>query len=65
MVYNVYDALDRGYTLIFVFFDVSCAFDTVNHRILLDKLYYYGVSGVVHEWFKSYLHNGKSWNIIR
>ena len=54
---GVYDALDRGNALISVFLDFSRAFDTVNHRILLDKLYYYGVRGIVHEWFRSYLHN--------
>ena len=56
---NLYDQLsnagDNGLFSIGIFIDLSKAFDTINHTILLAKLSHYGIRGTVHEWFSNYL----------
>ena len=54
---NLTDTLDKGDCAIGIFLYYQIAFDTVNHNILLNKLYVYGIRGIAHEWFINYLSN--------
>ena len=50
-------AIDEKMLTCGIFIDLTKAFDTVDHAILLDKMYNYGIRGNVHNLFKSYLSN--------
>ena len=48
---------DNGGFTAGIFIDLEKAFDTVNHKILSDKLLYYGFRGVTHKLLMSFLSN--------
>ena len=51
--------IDKGNYVCGIFVDFQKAFDTVDHHILLKKLEYYGVRGILNKWFASHLSNRK------
>jgi len=52
---NIQQALDNNLHAVGIFFDLTKAYDVINHNILLHKLESYGVRGIINTWFKSYL----------
>jgi retron-type reverse transcriptase len=50
-------SLDGKIPVIALYIDVSKAFDSLDHSILLDKLFLYGFRGTSHLWLTSYLAN--------
>ena len=61
---DIMNALDRNEVVILVLLDLSSAFDTVDHTILLDRLKsMYGIDGDALAWFKSYL-TGRTQTVV-
>ena len=56
--------MDCGKAVVGCYIDLKKAFDTVNHRILIEKMQRYGIRGHILDWFKSYLNNRKQFTHI-
>ena len=57
IVDQIYKAFEENEYTLGVFIDLSKAFDTVDHSILLRKLELYGITDRNYAWIKSYLSN--------
>ena len=57
VVNGIVKSLENKETSACVLLDLSKAFDTIEHTILLEKLALYGIRGNALSWFKSYLSN--------
>ena len=53
---DILHALDNGDVSLLTLLDLSAAFDTIDHNILLQRLeHLYGISGTPLNWFRSFL----------
>jgi hypothetical protein len=57
LIDRITEELDNKKFSLGIFIDLSKAFDTIDHKILLDKLQLYGIRGIALEWLSSYLSN--------
>lgn len=55
LISKIYESMDESTPSICVFIDLAKAFDTVSHKILLEKLNNYGIRGTAFNLLKSYL----------
>lgn len=58
---NVTKNMDAGNFSLAIFIDLQKAFDSLDHKLLLNKLAHYGIRGVALEWFSSYLSQRKQY----
>ena len=60
----LYDLVSAGHMSAFCLLDLSAAFDTVDHDVLMLKLErQFGLRGVVLAWFRSYL-SGRTFPVV-
>jgi hypothetical protein len=57
LISEILKALNQKILISGIFCDLEKAFDCVSHKVLLDKLMYYGIKDKHLELYKSYLHN--------
>lgn len=58
---DIYNGLNEGKKCAALYIDITKAFDTVDHEMLLNKLWMAGVRGLPYQWFKSYLTDRKQY----
>ena len=61
LVDKIFDYFEKEQFTLGVFNDLSKAFDTVDHSILLKKLKFYGITDKNLAWFEGYLSNRKQY----
>jgi len=54
----IQEALDKRDYTTGIFVDLTKAYNVLNHKLLLEKYFSYGIRGSANSWFRSYLTNG-------
>lgn len=65
LISKITENVDRKIPTVGVFFDMTKAFDFVDHNILLRKCNNYGIRGIAEKWLSSYLSNRQQYVEIR
>ena len=61
---SIYNSIDSKQRCAGVFIDLKNAFDIVNHKLLVEKLSFYGVRGFANTWLENYLMNRKQYVVV-
>ena len=63
LIESISTAVDNKKHCAGVFIDLKKAFDTVNHDLLVRKLFFYGIRGTENAWLTNYLTNRNNYVI--
>ena len=61
LVDKFHETIEKDELMVGIFIDLSRAFDTISHDILLRKLHFYGIRGTSLKWIEDYLSNRKQY----
>jgi retron-type reverse transcriptase len=64
LVDYITNCFDKKQSVFGIFLDISKAFDSIDHEILLDKMFRYGFRGKVYDWFANYLADRRQYVVI-